>query len=163
VSDLWIVNASPIIALAKVNRLQLLQELSRELLIPHAVVREILAGPTSDPARQAFDLGWGQVVSPKTIPPELLEWGLGAGETAVIALSLERKIATSVLDDAAARTCAKTLGIKVVGTLGVILRAKRKGLIGTAADELKQLRAVGLHLDDKMLSLALKGIGESWE
>ena len=162
-TDVWIVNASPVIALAKVDGLQLLQDSCRELLVPQAVVREILAGPSSDPARQAVERGWGQVIDPKNIPPELLEWGLGPGETAVLAISLERKSATAVLDDAAARTCAKTLGLEVIGTLGVILRAKRKSLIPSAADLLKKLCAAGLYLDDKVVASALQGIGEAWD
>jgi len=163
VSDIWIVNASPIIALAKANQLQLLREFCRELLLPQAVAREILAGPPSDPARQALEHGWGEVVAPKNIPPELLEWGLGPGETSVLAMALERRTAVSVLDDAAARTCARAMGLEVIGTLGVILRAKTKGLISSAADQLKDLRSAGLHLDEEVARAALKGIGETWE
>jgi predicted nucleic acid-binding protein len=162
VDDLWIINASPIISLAKVNQLQLLEKLCREFLIPQAVAREILAGPSGDPARQALERGWGQVVVPKNVPPELVEWGLGPGETSVMAIALERQSAVSVLDDASARTCAKTLGLNVIGTLGVILRAKRKGFIDSASDQLKNLREAGLHLDDKVVRVALNGIGEIW-
>ena len=52
-SDIWVVNASPVIALAKVGQLHLLHDLCKELLVPEAVVAEILAGPPSDPARRA--------------------------------------------------------------------------------------------------------------
>jgi predicted nucleic acid-binding protein len=48
VTDVWIVNASPLITLAKVDQIQLLQKLCRELLVPQAVVLEILAGPSSE-------------------------------------------------------------------------------------------------------------------
>jgi predicted nucleic acid-binding protein len=163
VSDIWVVNASPIIALAKADRLHLLNDLCRELLVPEAVVAEVLAGPSSDPTRQALQRGWGLAVAPESIAPGLLEWGLGVGETAVLAVALERKPATAVLDDAAARTCAKALGIEVVGTLGVVLRAKRKALIPSAADVLKALRMAGFRLDDEVVRSALQGIGETWE
>jgi predicted nucleic acid-binding protein len=163
VSDIWVVNASPVIALAKADQLHLLPDLCRELLVPEAVVAEILAGPPSDPARQALQRGWGLAVAPQSIAPALLEWGLGTGETAVLAVAMERRPATAVLDDAAARTCAKALGIEVIGTLGVVLRAKRKALIPSAADVLKALRMAGLRLDDQVVHLALKGIGETWE
>ena len=162
-SDIWVVNASPIIALAKVGRLHLLDDLCRELLVPEAVAAEILAGPPSDPARRALEDGWGPTVAANRIAPDLLEWGLGTGETAVLAVAMERKPATAVLDDAAARTCAKALGIEVIGTLGVVLRAKKKAIISSAADVLKALRVGGLRLDDNMIRSALNGIGESWE
>lgn len=162
-SDVWVVNASPVIALAKVDRLHLLRDLCKELLVPEAVVTEILAGPLSDPARQALQTAWGLAVAPQRISPDLLEWGLGPGETAVLAVALERSPATVVLDDAAARTCAKALGIEVIGTLGVVLRAKKRAIIPSAADVLKALRAAGLHLDNKMVRSALEGVEETWE
>jgi predicted nucleic acid-binding protein len=163
VSDIWVVNASPIIALAKVGRLYLLHDLCSELLVPEAVVAEICAGPPSDPARQAVEHGWGARVAVDRIAPDLLEWGLGTGETAVLAVVMERKPATAVLDDAAARTCARTLGIEVIGTLGTVLRAKRKAVISSAADVLRALQVAGLRLDNNVIRSALEGVGETWE
>jgi len=125
-------------------------------------VAEILAGPPSDPARQALEGGWGKVVACPSISSFLLEWGLGMGETAVLALAAERRL-TAVLDDAAARTCARAMGIEVIGTLGAVLRAKKRGLIPSAADVLKGLRMAGLHLDDSVVRSALEGVGEGWE
>ena len=162
-SDIWVVNASPIIVLAKVDRLHLLNSLCREVLVPEAVIAEVLAGPPSDPACQTLQRGWALTVAPQTIPLGLLEWGLGTGETAVLAVALERRPATAVLDDAAARTCAKALGIEVIGTLGVVLRAKKKAIIPSAAEVLKALRTAGLHLDEEVARSALEGVGETWQ
>lgn len=53
-SDVWVVNASPVIALAKADALGLLERSCRELLVPEAVVAEILAGPPSDPRWKAL-------------------------------------------------------------------------------------------------------------
>ena len=103
------------------------------------------------------------MVAANCITPDLLEWGLGTGETAVLAIAMERSPATAVLDDAAARTCAKALGIEVIGTLGVVLRAKRNAIISSAADVLKALQVAGLRLDDNMVRFVLEGIGETWE
>jgi predicted nucleic acid-binding protein len=160
-----VANASPVIVLAKANHLHLLKmlkNLADELILPDAVVAEVLAGPESDPARQALESGWARVHSPAAIPSELIEWGLGPGETAVLALALERTPSTAILDDAAARACAKAFGVSVLGTLGVVLRAKKRGLISNAADVLRAIRAAGLHLDDRVIRLALGHIGESW-
>ena len=89
-SEPWVVNASPVIVLAKAGYLHLLKELPAELLLPEAVVAEILAGPVSDPARRALEEGWAQPLGPARISAELLEWGLGAGETAVLAVARAR-------------------------------------------------------------------------
>jgi predicted nucleic acid-binding protein len=148
--------------LAKAGHLHLLKDLPRELLLPEAVIAEICAGPETDPARQAIESGWGPRITPAGVPDELLEWGLGLGETAVLATALERRPCTAVLNDAAGRNCAKAFGIPLIGTLGVVLRAKKRGLIANAGDVLKDLRIAGLHLDDHTIRMALGRLGETW-
>ena len=106
-NEVWVVNASPVISLAKVGHLQLLEQLSGGVLLPVPVAMEIQSGPDSDPAWQAVEGGWGVRVTAGRIPSELLEWGLGPGETSVLAVALERARSTAVLDDAAARVCAE--------------------------------------------------------
>jgi predicted nucleic acid-binding protein len=67
-----------------------------------------------------------------------------------------------VLDDAPARACAKAFGVPLLGTLGVVLRAKKHGLIPDGAEVLRALRKAGLHLDDRTIRLALGHVGETW-
>ena len=81
-SEIWVANSSPVIVLAKVGHLTLLQQLADEVVLPDAVVAEILAGP--------------------------------------------------------------------------------RGLVPQAADVLRVIRAAGLHLDDRVIRLALGHIGETW-
>ena len=108
--DRWVVNASPVITLAKAGHLALLTALATEVLLPEAVVAEVLAGPVTDPARQAVEEGWGTRVAVPRVPVAVLEWGLGAGETAVLAVALARGDCTAILDDAASRRCARRSG-----------------------------------------------------
>jgi predicted nucleic acid-binding protein len=157
---LWVVNASPIITLAKVEHLDLLSTLAPEFCVPEPVAEEILAGPLQDPARQALHDGWGNRRSGAKIPKGILEWGLGAGESAVLAACLESEMAVAVVDDADARKCAQVLGIPVLGTLGVVIRAKLRGLIPSAADVIRRLTAAGLHLESAMVTKILREIGE---
>lgn len=161
-SDVWVANASPIIALAKIDRLELLAKLTREVLLPQAVVEEIIAGSADDSARQMIEAGWGTRATPQDITPELLEWGLGPGETSVLALALERAPAVALLDDAAARTCAKAIGVSTIGSLGIILRAKKQRLLSSASEAMKALRDAGLFLDDETIRRALLHVGETW-
>ncbi|HYN22573.1 MAG TPA: DUF3368 domain-containing protein [Thermoanaerobaculia bacterium] len=133
------------------------------MIVPEAVVREVEAGPAADPARKALESGWGIRSAPREIPGSVLEWGLGAGETEVLALSLEEKGRTAVLDDAAARSCALALDVRFIGTLAVVLRAKQAGLISSAAHVAAVLVGAGLRLDDETLRKALeRGAAESW-
>jgi predicted nucleic acid-binding protein len=104
--------------------------------------------------------GWASRASPAFIPAGLLEWGLGAGETAVLALTLEHMPATAIVDDASARAAARALGLPVIGTLGVVIRAKLRGLVPSAANIIADLRVAGLFLDERNVRDALKQIGE---
>lgn len=131
--------------------------------MPGAVAREILEGPAGDPARTALEGGWGLIVNAPAAPAEVLEWGLGAGESSVLSWALAHPSCTVVLDDGEARACAKTLKVPLIGTLGVALRARRNGRIPAAAPVLAALRAAGLRLDDAVLRQALKATtGEDW-
>ena len=85
-ADVWVVNASPLIALAHAQQLDLLTKLPAELVVPVAVADEILAGP-DDPARRAVASDWGQRRA-AVIPASVAEWGLGQGESAVVAIAL---------------------------------------------------------------------------
>ena len=86
-SERWVVNASPFILLAKVNHLDLLDQLSESFVVPEAVVAEILAGPPNDPARLFLEK---ESVNTVTVPPQplIVTWDLGIGETAVLSYAL---------------------------------------------------------------------------
>jgi predicted nucleic acid-binding protein len=163
VNETWIVNASPVIALARIGHLDLLSQLADEVLIPDAVVSEVLAGAPSDPARKVMESGWGGRTSPREMPAAVLEWSLGAGESAVLALALERPGCRAVLDDSEARSCARVLEVPLIGTLGVVLRAKRTGLISSASRVLESLQSIGFRLDPEILRSSLeRATGERW-
>ncbi len=82
----------------------------------------------------------------------------------MLALCAELPGATAILDDAEGRACARSLRIPVVGTLGLVLRAKKRGRIDSAAAVMRAVRAAGLYLDEALLREALGGaVGEAWE
>jgi predicted nucleic acid-binding protein len=81
----------------------------------------------------------------------------------VLALAQERAPATAILDDATARSCAKAIGVPVIGTLGLVLRAKKQGLVKSAAEIMKAIVNAGLYVDDETIRMALEHIGETWE
>jgi predicted nucleic acid-binding protein len=91
VPEIWAVNASPVITLAKAGHLGLITALASEVLVPEAVAFELLAAPATDPARQAMEAGWGQRIAGVEVPSAVLEWGLGDGESAVLAVALARQ------------------------------------------------------------------------
>jgi predicted nucleic acid-binding protein len=155
VSSVWVVNASPLISLARVGQLALLEMPGRVLHIPEAVAR--------DPSRQALESGFAGTPTSTTIDLRVVEWGLGAGETSVLSHALSIG-ATAVLDDGRARTAARVLGVSVIGTLGVVLNARLAGRIDSAATVLRALRDTGMHLDDTTIIDALmRSVREEWK
>lgn len=162
-SERWVLNASPVIVLARVGQEHLLDALADELVIPHQVTQEIEAGPGDDPARRAIDGGQFSVVE-VAAAPEVLAWDLGDGETAVLSYALENPEWMVILDDAATRKCAQSFGLRLMGTLAVVILAKRRGLIPSAAGVLRSLVRGGFHLEDGVIREALsRTVDEGWQ
>ena len=148
--------------LGKINRLELLAALAPSFVIPAAVCSEILAGPDLDPAKSWIksESGSVRVVPVVPIPPEILAWDLGVGETAVLALASSRERSVCVLDDLAARNCAAVFQVPVIGTLGILLKAKAGGFIPRLKPEIEILLSVGSLLSPSIIQQALTLAGE---
>ncbi|HWO99226.1 MAG TPA: hypothetical protein VNL74_01185 [Methylococcus sp.] len=125
----WVVNASPLILLGKIGRLDLLGSLAASLAVPQSVIREIGAGSESG-ATAVATATWAQAlaVADVPVPASVAHWDLGAGDSQVIAHCLAGDC-VAVLDDGEARACAQSHGLPLIGTLGIILRARKQGLI----------------------------------
>jgi predicted nucleic acid-binding protein len=107
-SNHWILNASPLIVLARIRQAGLFAALAEKVVLPQAVANEILAGPEHDPAYQLVRQGDFEIVNAPPASETLLAWDLGAGETSVLALAIAEPGWTAILDDAAARRCARS-------------------------------------------------------
>ena len=94
------------------------------------------------------------------IPERIRIWDLGAGESQVLARGLVETRSEVVLDDLAARRCAQGLGLLMVGTLGVILLSRQRGLIDAARPLLEELRDFGFRLSSTLMNEALGKVGE---
>lgn len=161
--ETWVANASPLISLAKIDRLDLIAAAGRQVLVPAAVASEIRQGPEGDPARRAIEAGFAAPHAEVAVIPEVLPWSLGRGESAVLSLA-HRMGATAVVDDRDARVAATALGIRSIGTLGIVLNARRSGTLAAAAPTILQLRAAGLRLSQSVVSEALwRAFGETIE
>jgi len=160
VSDVWILNASPVILFARINRLDLIGQLAARVVVPDAVISEIRAGEADDPSsRVALDFVEPCHAADLRVPDNIAPWDLGPGETQVIAQAIHAS-AWAVLDDLAARRCAATHKIPVIGSLGIILRAKRKGIIENAAPWIMKLKFAGMYLDETLIQKVLTEFGE---
>jgi predicted nucleic acid-binding protein len=160
VSEAWVVNASPLILLTRVNRLDLIERLAPGVAVPDAVITEVGAGLHKD-STASRAIAWAQAYRVQDLPlvASIEHWDLGAGESQVVAHCIGRP-RWAVLLDLAARRCAAAHGIQTVGTLGIVLRAKAIQQIDAARPLVEALRAAGMFLDDRVMKDALAQVGE---
>jgi uncharacterized protein len=142
-----IADTSPLQYLHQIGHLHLLPALAEQVFVPPAVVAELSIGRQlglnlPDPTAHE----WITVRPPGRVSPLPLAPNLGPGEREVLALGLESKDAILVLDDAFARRIADALGLRLTGTLGILLDAKRAGLIGNVSRILETLSSHGFRL-----------------
>jgi predicted nucleic acid-binding protein len=155
------VNSSPLIFLAKLGLIEVLRLGDLPVLVPDAVLAEIASyGSQDEVLRQVQGLEWLQVVPTPPIPAAVSARPLGAGESAALAVALEQPDSEVVLDDLAARKTAQTLGLPFQGTLGLILVAKRLGMVAEVKPVLEQLRGLGMYLSDYLVDQTLAQAGE---
>jgi predicted nucleic acid-binding protein len=155
-----VIDASPLILLGKLRRLDLLENLLQNVFVPAAVYREIETGTVKDNAAR-LTLAWADSrrIADIEIPGSIAGWDLGPGESQVLAHCLD-KSCRALLDDGKARACAITHAIKVTGVLGIVLRAKQQGLIPAARPIVMQLLALGSFLGEELIERSLTKAGE---
>ena len=159
-------DSSPLVHLSAIARFGLLRQLYRSLLVPPAVWKEVTvagkARPGAAELEAAVNQGWikVQVPSPDTFqPPELA--GLDEGESEAITLALETHAEVLLLDEIRGRMVARSLGLRAVGTLGVLAEAKRQGLVNSLREELTNLKNRSqFYISAELEQLALQLAGE---
>ena len=82
------------------------------------------------------------------------------GEAASIILAVEEDAGLIILDDKDARKIAEKLGLKVMGTAGILLLAKKKGIIEEIKPILEEMRTSGFYLSDSIIRIVLREAGE---
>jgi predicted nucleic acid-binding protein len=151
-----IVNTSPLFYLHRIKRLELLQQLYGTVMVPEAVRSELAAGQQKKiPVPNLQELAWIEVKSVRSplLIPAVVD--LGPGETEVLALGLEHPRSLLIIDDRVARRLASLNKLTVTGTLGVVIKAKQRGLLQDVGQVLRELQANGLWLSEELIKAAL--------
>jgi hypothetical protein len=156
-------NTSPLIVLARIDRLDLLGDPLQVSVTP-AVLGEI-HDKRDEVSRRVDELvsrGVSVVESPVSDRIDPLR-ALGSGERSVLSFAIgSESLVVCLLDDQAARAEARRLRLSFTGTLGLVLRARAQGRIKRAGPVLIEAVAAGLYLDDGTLRRALAEVGELW-
>lgn len=158
-----VADTSPISALLRIGQLRLFTGLFDSALIPLEVAAELDDGKHI--LGEWRTLAGAAELSTRAAGNRTLFLQLSAtlhrGEAAAIALATETPGALLVIDDSDGRTAARRLGLSITGTLGVVLAAKRRGLLPLAAPVIQQLRTTdALWLSDLIVQHALALAGE---
>ena len=155
-----VVNASPLILLCKVGRVELLHRLCRTVCVPEGVAAEIEVVPDDPACRALSGCAWLQRVA-ASVPDCVKAWDLGRGESEVIAYALATPGFRPVLDDAEGKACSLAFGLKPLGTGGLLVHAKKAGLLGSVGEVLHDMRAKGLWISEPVLDAILQQAGEA--
>jgi uncharacterized protein len=151
VTGVAVTNSTCLISLDRIGALDLLRRVFDEVLVPPAVVHEVGTPPKWLTIRAVANAVWEQA----------LGYNLGPGESAAIGLAAEHPAAEIVLDDRKARRFAERIGLRIVGTPGIIIRAKRAGAVPAVLPILLDLRSHGFHMSDDIFTRCLILAGES--
>ena len=165
---------------SKVDKTPLVSDTSLWLYlgrIAHLYLLSALFEPVFVPEQVALELDAGRLIRPDTVEPRSFDWAtlvavslseidalppnrLGIGEQSVIAYAVARGNLAVGLDDRQARRLARELGLPVVGTLGVLLRAKRAGAVSVVHPLLDAVQQEGFRLHPALYAEVLALAGE---
>lgn len=156
--DRAVVNAGPLVALSLAGRLDLLPALFQAFWIPEAVYREVAVAGLGRPGAVALaDAPWVGRVRPAPEPDPLLIAELDPGEAAVISLARACSPCMAIIDEKRGRRIAhRVYGLPVKGTAGLLVEAKRRGLLDDLRSTLLDLKRAGYYLSDAVIEGACK-------
>lgn len=143
-------NTTPFIALGSIQRLDLLPQLFGRIHVTEEVIGECAAGgPVAVPPLGGLD--WIVLVAtpPEPAPHILLE--LDRGEKATVQAALANKADLVLIDEKIGRNMAEYLGLKVSGTLGILLKARKNGMIPSFRSAAQLMRTHGIFFNEALI------------
>jgi uncharacterized protein len=156
-------NSSPLIHLSKAGRLSLLRDFFQEILVPEEVLRESVenSGGAQD-AKEIENADWIHLMTIEDMDlKKALKLTIDEGEAAAIVLALEQKADLVLMDDYDGRAMAKEYNLKVIGTIGILLKAKLEGKTVSLKHDLDVLKRNGFWLGEELYLKLIKEAKEA--
>lgn len=162
--DPLVVNTSPLLALDACNQIELLRSLYDRVVVPEEVDKELSVGTNRSLLPGGLTVAhrvWIEVVPVTHAPKPSLLAELDSGEAEVITLALELSASTVLMDERIGWRVAKREGLIPVGSVGIILFAKKKGLIAEVKTRFHEMRNKGIYLSQRVIDAAIIQAGET--
>jgi uncharacterized protein len=160
-SPIIIADSSPLISLAIIEQLELLPQLYQRVLLLPAVWDEVTIQGASLPGANAIrKVTWLEIQTPEAALLEPLSILVDRGEAEAIALAQSIPESIVLLDDAQARRVAERLNVLRIGTLGILRRAKKSGLVMAVKPYIEELRSQGIYIRQSLIDAVLQDLGE---
>jgi predicted nucleic acid-binding protein len=136
-----VADSSPLIAMGRIGQLEILRAVFGQLLVPDAVWHEVVEAAADKPG--SSDIAAASWIERRTVKDSawvnLLKHDLGPGEAEAIVLARETGADFVLMDERLGRSAARNLGLKVVGLVGVLIEARKQGLITDACEMMERL------------------------
>lgn len=156
-------NTTPLIGLASIARFDLLRQMFGEITITQAVYAEtVLAGREEGGARrEVTGATWIKTVAVRDrLAVEVLLDEMDLGEAETIVLARELHADWVLMDEKKGRRKLEQMGIRKIGTLGVLLKAKQAGMLDTIRPDVERLRRQGFSVSQAVTDAVLAAAGE---
>ncbi|MDP1903979.1 MAG: DUF3368 domain-containing protein [Pseudomonadota bacterium] len=158
-TDLIVADTGPLIALSRVMPLSVLPAIFGQVWLTQTVLAECSARPDRPEGAAILAAVADGSMQIRPDMPDSLDWDLDPGEASVIAAALALQ-ARVLIDDRAGRRVAVDLGLRVIGALGVLVRARQLGKLERIRPLVEHLLATGYFLSGKVIEAALKAVDE---
>ncbi len=153
-----VINTGPLVALSHAEALDAIGLMPYEFICPPQIRAELEAGEGA--GHVVVVAAWLTTVPLEKPLDPVAATALDSGEAAVVQLALEQGIRRVCIDERRGRQFAMAVGLEVVGALGLLLRAKRVGLIDTITPFIDRLRRAGEWYSAALLRRVLDAAGE---
>ena len=153
-------DTTPILSLLKIGKLDLLRAVYGNISVPQAVYREIETGKDKDYYADLDKIDWITVDELRSPSARLLLFDLDDGEAETLLLAQEQNADLVIIDEKCGRRYAVQMGLTITGTAGVLMRAKKQGIIDKIAPLLNELQEKQSWLNPKLIAQVLTLTGE---
>jgi predicted nucleic acid-binding protein len=152
-------NTTPIIALSSINQLHLMPALFKEVYVVDTVINECAKGGKII-VPDLTGLNWLHCVESKNYAHNPLLISLDDGEKHTIESALFHQADYTIIDEKLGRNLAEFLGLTVIGTLGILLKAKQQNKIPSFIDCVKAMQTQGIRYNNQLVERLAVQIGE---